>query len=115
MGRRGEYALLSHQRRGPGALSYLLLAGRLPGYLGADGQEGQEDHVPLCREEDRDLPGDAPPRPGLELRAALLLQLVHLGLQLLGPQYHYEHGLADVRHRHAHRYQGAFDGGLHAL
>ncbi len=46
----------------------------------AQTDKGHQDTAPLRGEEDKRLPGDAPPRAGLELRAALLLPLVYLGV-----------------------------------
>ena len=66
-------------------------------------QAGAEDHGEVRGAEDRHLPQDPPPRDRLVLRAAVLLQLVHLGLQLLGPQHRHQHGLADVQHGDPHR------------
>ena len=47
---------------------------------------------------------DPPPRDRLVLRAAVLLQLVHLGLQLLGPELHHQYGLSHVQHGDPHRF-----------
>ena len=61
------------------------------------------------------LPADPPPRDRLVLRSALLLQLVHLGLQLLGPECGHQHGLPDVRHDHPHRLLREHARGLRAV
>ena len=58
---------------------------------------------PFPQTRHRVIAADAPPRDRLVLRAAVFLQLVHLGLQLLGPEHHHQHGLADVRHGDPHR------------
>ena len=80
VGRGGQYQLLSHQRRGAGAVPHLPVPVRRPSHLARDGQEGAQDHGEVCGAAHQQLPADAPPCHRVELRAAVLLQLVHMGV-----------------------------------
>ena len=68
------------QRRVPSAVPHLSGAVRRPAHLARDGQEGPQDHGEVRGAAHQQLPADPPPRHCLVLCAAVLFQLVHLGL-----------------------------------